>query len=230
VEPISLESAQSRTLRELARGEANFDLMWTVTDNARETSGAIPIRIPLDRGLMGWRLLLVRRADLRRWSGLRDPAQLRPLLAGQGHDWPDTEILRANGLSVVTSSGYDALFRMLSAGRFDYFPRSILEIDAELAGDKHPTLAIAPNLMIHYPAAAYWFVNPKQSGFATDLAAGLEATVADGSLRRLHLEHFGPLLRAHPVAANRVLKLKNPLLPPATPLNRRELWLQPGEV
>ena len=30
-------------------------------------------------------------------------------------DWPDTRILRSNGLQVVTSQSYDSLFRMLGA-------------------------------------------------------------------------------------------------------------------
>ena len=146
------------------------------------------------------------------------------------HDWPDTTILRANGLQVGTSSAYEALFRMLAAGRIDYFPRSIVEIDAELATGRYPELAIAPQLMLHYPTAAYLFVGPHRPELAAALRTGLEAAVADGSFQRLHREFYGAILKAHPVPPSRVLKLSNPLLPPETPLKRRELWLQPGEI
>jgi hypothetical protein len=204
--------------------------MWTMTDRERESSGALPVRIPIDRGLMGWRVLLVRRADLPAWARLRGLAELKQRVAGQGHDWPDTAILRANGLQVSTSSGYDALFRMLASGRFDYFPRAVFEVDAELAGGRHRELAVVPNLMLHYPAAAYLFVSPRRPELAELLRAGLEKAVAEGSLQQLHLAHFGALIKAHPVSRERVLKLQNPLLPPQTPLHRRELWLQPGEA
>ena len=230
IQPTPLDMAQGRTMVELAAGRSPVDLLWTVTDRQREASGLLPVRIPIDRGLMGWRLLLVRRSDLDAWRDVRSLDDLRQRLAGQGHDWPDTTILRANGLPVGTSSGYDALFRMLAAGRIDYFPRSILEIDAELAGDRHPDLAIAPRLMLHYPAAAYLFVSPRRPQLAAELKTGLEAAVADGSFQRLHREFYGPVLKAHPVSPEHVLKLENPLLPPETPLQRRELWLQPGEA
>ncbi len=230
IRTVDLEMTQGRTLIELAAGHSPIDLMWTMTDRQRESSGLLPVRIPIDRGMLGWRLLLVRRSELAQWARVRSLHDLRGRIAGQGHDWPDTTILRANHLQVGTSSGYEALFRMLSAGRIDYFPRSILEIDAELAGNRHPELAIVPELMLHYPAAAYLFVSPKRPELAADIKTGLEAAVADGSFQRLHREFFGATLKAHPVKPDRVIKLNNPLLPPETPLHRRELWLQPGEA
>lgn len=230
VQLVDVEMQQGRSMVELAAGQSAFDLMWTLTDQQREDSGLLPVRIPVDRGLMGWRLPLVRKAELDRWSGVNSLASLRQLLAGQGHDWPDTAILKANALPVVTSTSYEALFRMLALGRFDYFPRSILEIDAELAGQRHPELVIAPGLMLHYPAAAYFFVSPKRPELAQALHDGLEAAVADGSFQKLHREHYGAVLKAHPVAPERVLRLKNPLLPPLTPVKRPELWLQPGQA
>jgi len=107
---------------------------------------------------------------------------------------------------------------------------AILEIDAEMAGDRYPELAIAPGLMLHYPAAAYLFVAPHRPELAAELTTGLEAAVADGSFQRLHREQYGAVVRAHPLKPAQVLKLSNPLLPPETPLQRRELWLQPGET
>ncbi|MFG6460952.1 substrate-binding periplasmic protein [Roseateles sp. DXS20W] len=230
VRPVDLDMAQGRTLVELASGRSPVDLLWTVTDRHREASGLLPVRIPIDRGLMGWRLLLVRRNELAQWAHVRSLSALAGRLAGQGHDWPDTTILRANGLRVGTSSVYEALFRMLAAGRIDYFPRSILEVDAELAGGRHPDLAIVPDLMLHYPAAAYLFVSPTRPELAAELRAGLEAAVADGSFQRLHREQYAAVLKAHPVTAQGVLKLSNPLLPAETPVQRRELWLQPGDA
>ena len=226
---VDMEMSQGRSLLELARGDGPLDLMWTMTTRQREASGLLPVRIPIDRGLMGWRLLLVRRDDLPRWQELQGLADLRRLLAGQGHDWPDTEILRANGLKVLTSSVHGALFRMLASGRFDYLPRAIMEVDAELAGNRHPRLAIVPDLMLHYPTASYLFVSPRRPDLARLLLAGLEKAVAEGSLQRLHQEHFGAALRAHPVSRDRIIHLSNPLLPPETPLQRRELWLRPGQ-
>lgn len=230
VQTVELEMTQGRSLIELATGRGPVDLMWTVTDQQRESSGLLPVRIPIDRGMMGWRVLLVRRTELPRWRRVRGLADLGGRVGGQGHDWPDTAILRANGLQVGTSSSYEALFRMLAAGRIDYFPRAILEVDAELASGRHPDLAIVPDLMLHYPAAAYFFVSPARPELAAALRSGLDAAATDGSFQRLHREYHGAVLKAHPVSPERVVRLNNPLLPPDTPLGRRELWLQPGEA
>jgi hypothetical protein len=225
---VPLEMQQRRSLAELSSGRSTYDLMWSMTDVDREKSGLLPVRIPIDRGLLGWRLLLVRTEDLPRWSGVGTLAQLRRFVAGQGHDWPDLTILKANGLPVVSSHAYDALFRMLKASRFDYVPRSILEIDTELAGSVGAGLSIIPNLMLCYPAAAYLFVSPALPRLAADLEQGLELAIADGSFKRLFDQRFGKVVAAHPVQAERVLYLNNPLLPPSAPTTRRELWLRPG--
>ncbi|MEJ1935818.1 hypothetical protein WDZ92_36960, partial [Nostoc sp. NIES-2111] len=124
---VSLEMQQSRSMSELLAGRAAFDLMWSMTTVQRERSGLRVIRFPIDRGLLGWRLLLVTNANLKRWRRVASLDDVRQYVAGQGHDWPDVQILKANGLPVVTTHNYDALFRMLKVGRFDYLPRSILE-------------------------------------------------------------------------------------------------------
>lgn len=223
-----LEMQQSRSLAELMTSQSSFDVMWSVTNQEREQSGLRVIRVPIDRGLMGWRLLIVRAADLPRWQAVKALADMRRFIAGQGHDWPDTAILKANNLPVVTSTDYAALFRMLKVGRFDYFPRSIMEADSELAGRRHPELAIVPNLMISYPAAAYLFVSPSKEELASDLERGLQAAAADGSFQRLFRQYFGDLIDAHPVRDGRVFMLQNPLLPPEAAADRLHLRLRPG--
>jgi hypothetical protein len=73
-------------------------------------------------------MFLINRSDAAKFTKVKTLDDLRQLQAGQGHDWPDTEILRFNGLNVQVSASYESLFTMLRAQRFDYFPRSIIEI------------------------------------------------------------------------------------------------------
>jgi hypothetical protein len=223
--PTRSEMVQSRALLELASPRPGLDVFWTMNDAQRE-GALLPIRIPLERGLIGWRLLLVRRADAGAYAQL-SLAELAQRQAGQMGDWPDTRILRANGLPVQTSSHYQGLFEMLAQGRIDYFPRSVLEIDAELQAYGDGRLAVASGLMLHYPAALYLYVRPSRPQLAEDLALGLEALVASGTLERLARRQFGALLARHQVAQRRVLHLQNPLLGEHTPLQRKALWWQP---
>jgi len=229
VEPGDVDMLQERTLAEMARGQGHVDLMWTMTNRSREAIGPLPVRIPLDKGLMGWRLLMVRADELPRWRERRRLDQIRDLTAGQGHDWPDTEILRANGLRVGTSSAYDGLFRMLARGRIDYFPRSILEIDHELRVHANEGFAVVPQLMLYYPATSYFFVKPQRRALAEQLRLGLEAAIADGSMDALFREQYGPLIARYRSHGRNALMLKNPSLSAQTPLLRKELWLAPGQ-
>ncbi|MCJ8274847.1 MAG: hypothetical protein MJK04_36275, partial [Psychrosphaera sp.] len=122
---------QGRAVRSL-KVNNQLDVLWTVTTIAREQE-VLPIRIPLIKGLLGYRFFIIRQADKAKFKAVNGLKQLRKLTAGQGHDWPDTEILRANQLKVVTGTTYLGLFGMLKAKRFDYFPRSINEAWMEAA-------------------------------------------------------------------------------------------------
>ena len=216
--------AQVRNLRELGEGVGEMGLVWTMS-NAERESLVEPIRIPLDRGLFGWRLSLIRRDDVPSWQAMTEEATLRRLVAGQGHDWPDAQVLRANGIPVVTGYRYDGLFEMLARKRFDHFPRSVLEIGREL--QSQPELAIAPGWMIQYPTALYAFVSRREPEFARLLSAALEGAVRGGLAQRLFHQHFDGLLRGLALHGRRVLRLSNPLMHPATPLQRAELWERP---
>jgi len=229
LQPVRKPVGQGRAIRELAGGGSDLDLLWSMTSEEREQL-LLPIRIPIDRGLMGWRLLLIRRTDAERFAGVRSLDALRDLSAGQLYDWPDTAILRANGLAVGTTSVYDSLFTMLARGRVDYFPRSVLEIQEEMRqyGSANE-LMIAPGLMLRYPTANYFFVSRQNSQLAAELQRGLERALDDGSLHKLFMSHIRPLLKPLRLPERRELLLRNPLLPAATPLHRSELWADPAQ-
>lgn len=220
---------QGRAIRELSGGGSDVELLWSMTSEEREQL-LLPVRIPIDRGLMGWRLLLIRRSDAERFAAIRSVEALRELTAGQLHDWPDTAILRANGMAVGTTSVYGSLFTMLSRGRLDYFPRSVLEIQDEMQafGSAHE-LMIAPGLMLRYPTANYFFVNRQNQSLAADLQRGLERLLDEGTLHGLFMSHFRGRLKPLRLTERRELQLRNPLLPAATPLQRTELWADPAQ-
>ncbi len=215
---------QNRTLLELQHGRA-VDVMWTMASRQREHD-LLPIRIPLDMGLIGWRLLLIRERDLGRFAAIRSMGQLAAMEALQGHDWPDTDILRANNFKVQTSSDYASMFQMLLSGRVDYFPRAVFEIWSEADTMAASGLVVAPGLALHYPSAFYFFVNKSNTALAKAIRSGLERMQADGSYDRLFQQYFGDMLRRSDLAARRVFELRNPLLSEATP-QRARLWYRP---
>ncbi|HEX4912063.1 MAG TPA: hypothetical protein VFV64_14990 [Permianibacter sp.] len=221
--PADTGMQQARALESLL-SQRHLDVVWTITSREREQQ-LLPIRIPLDKGLYGYRVLLIRTGDQHRFDRVRTLGDLASLTAGQGHDWPDTKILRANGLKVETNSRYSSSFEMLARARFDYFPRGVSEIGPELR--QHPALSLAmeQRLLLYYPSAMYFFVNPQAQRLAARLQSGLETALADGSFDRLFHEHPAmqealQLLRQ----PRRLLTLDNPLLPAETPLATARYW------
>ena len=220
---------QGRAIRALERGDPGVTLLWTMTNKEREAK-LLPIRIPIYKGLIGWRIPLVRAADRDRFKHVKTKTDLARFSAGQGHDWPDTEILRFNGIQVETSSHYAGLFGMLGLGRFDFFPRSIAEIWDEVATTQTPGLVVESHIVLHYPAAFYFFVSKKNPQLARDLERGLNLAVADGSFDALFNEYHSDMIARANIKDRTIIRMENPTLPPETPLHRKELWLNPERL
>jgi hypothetical protein len=206
----------------------DVDLFWGTTSNQREVL-LRPIRIPLHKGLMSRKILLIRPEDQPLFSEIHTLEQLRRYRAGAGEDWPDTEIFRANGLTVVGTTNYAALGRMLAGGRFDFFPRGSSEVGPELRNLAGLPLAVEQELVLIYPAPVYFFVNRRNTRLFTRLETGLREMMDDGSFDRYFHNH--PVIREALTSLNleqrRPIYLTNPYLPDKTPLDDERYWLYP---
>ncbi|WP_417432144.1 hypothetical protein [Kiloniella sp.] len=89
---------QNRSLRLLKEGR-RVDLNWAGINLKREQD-LRPIRIPLNMGLLGYRLLVIRQDRLSEFDQIRTPDQLNKLIACQGQYWPDSDIIEDNGYIV----------------------------------------------------------------------------------------------------------------------------------
>jgi len=213
-----LPATQQRALRQLAAGDRVDVVLSTATDARDRTLHRIPVAI--DRGMIGWRVLLVRRGDAPRLAQARELAALARWRTAQGHDWPDLQILRAAGLEVQAASNYESMFEMLARGRIDYLPRSVLEVTGELQRRPARDLAVAPGLMLRYPAGLFFFVRRGNRALAHALEDGLRRAIADGCLPRLFEATYAQELRALALPSRSILALPNPTWsgdPAATP-------------
>ena len=68
---------QGRALRRIEQ-QQEVDVFWSMTSVEREQQ-LLPIRIPIDRGLLGWRLLLIRNGDAARFAAIDSLAPLARL-------------------------------------------------------------------------------------------------------------------------------------------------------
>lgn len=218
--PSALPMSQDRAVVELSHG-AGLRVIWNMTSVEREAQ-LLPIRIPIDKGLIGWRLPMVSRTQADLLANVHSLRDLQAYRAGQERDWPDTKILRANGLPVEGVTSYDTIFRMLAAKRFDYFPRSLVEIWAEAETHRQDGLEIDRHLVLHYPAAHYFFVNKRDGTLGEVIRRGLEKAIADGSFDKLFNQRLALHIRKAQLEQRTVIELENPLLPSTTPLERKE--------
>ena len=84
--------------------------------------------------------------------------QFRKLVPGQFHTWSDTKVLESNNIRVEKGADFEGLFLMLDKERFDYFPRSVLEVDHEYEAHKLLNITIDSSVLVHYPTANYFYV------------------------------------------------------------------------
>lgn len=230
IHQASVAMSPARISQELlmAGGRINVLVRATAPELERRY---IPVRLPVDRGLLGYRVFLVRADELPRFAALRTLDDLRPLRAGLGKDWVDVDILGAAGLTSVVGTSYEGLFAMLDAGRFDYYSRSadeaLREFDERRAA--HPQLAVEPTLLLYYPLPRYFFLRRDDEGrkLAARIEAGLETMIRDGSLKALFDRYKGSIIARAGLRQRRVLRIANPTLSPQTPLGRSELWFDP---
>jgi len=218
---------QNRAISELINDSNRITIHRMGTSMEREEK-LLPIRVPLVRGILGYRIFIIRRDMETVFSSIKTLLELQKLKACQGSHWPDTTILRNAGLKVVDSPNYEAMFKMLSAGRCDYFPRAIHEGVVELKARElsYPDLMIEKTLMLSYMFPMYFFVNKKDYRMAYQVEKGLLLAIKDKS--------FDEFMQTHPTTAHifplskwskrTIFDLDNPLLPESTPLENRTLW------
>jgi hypothetical protein len=226
----TLPMTELRAIDELETGNGTITVL--VHGNVADYEHRLlPIRFPLDKGLLGYRVFLIRgelQSKLDLVGSLND---LRRHTIGQGSDWGDVTILREAGLTVVEGTSYGGLFSMLAAGRFQLFSRSVVEVGEELAREKpyHPELTIERHLMLYYPLTRYFYVTRSSAGdaLARRISEGLERMLKTGRFDRMFEDFKSPFERQIGFQNRLLIRVANPLQTPETPLSRSELWYNP---
>ncbi|WP_052691796.1 type 2 periplasmic-binding domain-containing protein [Teredinibacter purpureus] len=167
-----------------ALNKGTVDVIWSTSSKALEKE-LRAVKIPLLKGLSQYRLLLIHEEDQARFSAINGLEALGQLRGGMGAQWPDAKVMRANGLPLVTATGYGKLFKMLAARRFDYFSRGIYQIHSEVHFYPNLPLAIEETLLLEYHGALYFFVGRDNELLANRIEAGLHLAQQDGSFDRL---------------------------------------------
>jgi hypothetical protein len=75
----------------------------------------------------------------------------------------------------------------------------------------------------------YFFVSKQDSKLYQRLERGFQMALQDGSFEKLFNTHWyiQNTLKLAKIGQRRIFRLNNPLLPPETPLDRKEFWYVP---
>lgn len=217
------EVSQSRSIVLLKTG--NIDVLTFGSNKERETE-LRPIKIDILHGMLGYRILLIRKEDEAKFAAIAPNNLSQQISLGFNSQWADLDILTSNGFKVVTSAGYDNLFHMLAAGRFDAFPRGLNEAAREIEDRKQelPTLTMEKTLALFANYPVFFWVRKNDTALADRIERGLKLSLMDGSFRQLFQHYYAREIEQVKQEKRRVLKLNNPSLPADSPAPDTSWW------
>lgn len=225
LKPTSKSLTEKRS-RELLRANREVNIIWRSTTRDLEAE-LLPIRIPIYKGLMGLRVLLLDEENASLLRPIQQLTELRRFIPVQGYNWPDTKVLQANGFEVTTAANLRQMYGILISDSANFSPRSIIDVWDEVSSPAFPpALKVEPHLALYYPSATYFFVHSKNLILANLVRSGLERALAKGEFDQLFLSVHKELMESANIEGRTLFELENPELPESTPLHRRELWFR----
>ena len=208
----SIPIEQGRMIVELTKNQRVHVASFAPTKEREQA--LLPVRIPVNKGLLGYRVCLIKQGEQNKFSDIRtlEEWKKKGLTIGQGTHWPDTGILESNGIKVVKSAKYDTLFTMLSKKRYDCFSRSVTEVLPELEKYKALGLVLEKKLMLVYRLPSFFFVSRKNAKLAQRLEKGMHAMLKTGELDKILNQYYRELFNNIDFDGRHIIELKNNLL------------------
>jgi len=227
----SIPMSEARQELELAAGSGNITVLARGASTDYEQA-LFPVKIPTEKGLLGYRVFLIRKQEQWRLGKVKTLPELRTFTIGQGLGWKDVDILRANGFTVTTGSSYEGLFDMLASNRFDLFSRSVIEVLDEYRQRKGKIkdLALERTILLYYPHPRFFWFTKSAAGrkLAARVEAGMKMSFRDGSYDRVFFRHYRHLIRDLDLKHRKLFILEDPFSPPDLPFSVKEYWFNPS--
>ncbi|WP_374583386.1 hypothetical protein [Pseudoduganella sp.] len=159
----------------------------------------VTVRHGLTNGLIGQRVLLVRRGDADIFARVKSLQDLKSsgMVAGFGAGWGDTKVWKAADLPFYEHSApWSTIYAMVAAGNrnVDYLPRGVNEVLAEAR--QHPELVVEQRLLMVYPGDLVFYLSSSAAGYRPIIERALREAESTGLKERLLDEAFGADIKA----------------------------------
>ncbi len=192
------------------------DILVTVAGNVKfKDQQKLVIPQPLTKGLLGYRLLLVRDESLTTFAQINSPQQLQALSIGIPDTWADAALFRHNQYKVIERGTLDNLFLLLKNATFDYVALGVNEVEQifQQQVESLGGISIEPSLMLYYPFPLVFYVNPNKSVLAERIEIGLKLIMANGEHEMLFNHYHADVTQRLNLRIRKIHTLANPMLP-----------------
>lgn len=181
-------------------GQGEINLFYGMQSKEKNTSEQLVlVRNALTNGLVGRRVLLIRRGDTDVFTQVRSVEDLKRtrLIAGFGAGWGDVKIWKTAGLPLYEHAApWNTIYAMVAAGNrhVDYLPRSVIEVMEEARS--HPELVVEQHLLVDYSGDFAFYLTASAASYRPIIERALKQAEATGLKARLIDEAFGADIKA----------------------------------
>lgn len=192
------------------------DVFVTVAGNPKlELEEKIIVTHPIMKGLLGYRLIIVRKQDLDKFAEIQTVQAFKQLRIGIPKGWADADLFRHNDYKVIEGGTFDQIFDLLASNEFDYIALGANEIEMAFENRAKPygKFSIEPTTMLYYPFPLVFYVNPDNPLLAERLRHGLHLIDKNGEAQRLFENASGDIVKRLGLKGRKVFRLENPILP-----------------
>jgi hypothetical protein len=192
------------------------DVLVSVAGN-QKFSGRLGtmIEIPVCRGVLGHRLLVIPQRHAEHFANLDVVQQLQQMSIGIPDTWADADLFRYNGFNVLEKGNLDDLFIRLLDREFDYIALGANEIESifeDLRGAE-TGLLLDKKLLIYYPLPLIFYVHPDRTDLISIIESGLTTAISNGKHKLLFEIHHPNLIERLALRTRLTFRLTNPYLP-----------------
>lgn len=209
-ETVDVDMTPGRAFASMKTGE--LINTYVAPGNKLWDQSTIPIKIPIRKGLLSYRLLLINQADLSKFENVKTLDDLNNLTAGLQTNWATTKVFNEAKINMVVSHTFEGLFLMLEKQRFNYIPRAIYEVFDELENRKSQlkNIIVEPNLALHIPMATFVYVSKNFPEIANRIEVGLQKMVSNGELQTILNKYYAEDINKANLGSRRIIEIKNP--------------------
>lgn len=152
------------------------------------------VPVPLDRGLLGYRVGLTVNSRRDALAHVRTSADLKNIIIGQGEGWSDFDIYRHADIPTheIKNWTQDVFARQIESGVMDLYPLGIeetLNYFLDHYRQLYAEVTLEPHLIIRYPWFRFVWVSPDLPHVHAALEQGFEQLIESGEFLRIWEQH-----------------------------------------